>query len=45
MSKLDTISELDILRKDIQDYRKSFQKTMILCGGTGCRAARSHKPH
>ncbi|MBW2708854.1 MAG: 4Fe-4S binding protein [Deltaproteobacteria bacterium] len=41
MSKLNTISELDVLRKDIQDYRKSFRKTIILCGGTGCRASRS----
>ena len=41
MPEINTFSDLDAYREKIQNYRKSFQTTLIICGGTGCRASRS----
>ena len=41
MNKINTINDLETLRGKLQSYRKSFRKTLILCGGTGCQASRS----
>ena len=41
MPKLNTIQDLEVLREEIQNYRRSFQATLILCGGTGCQASHS----
>ncbi len=41
MNKINTIHDLEVLRQKLQAYRESFRKTLILCGGTGCRASRS----
>ncbi len=42
MTKIKTISELEALREELQNYRKNFKTSIVLCGGTGCRASRSH---
>jgi len=41
MNKINNINDLGTLREKLQSYRKSFRKTLILCGGTGCQASRS----
>ena len=41
MNKINTIHDLDVLQQKLHAYRESFRKTLILCGGTGCRASRS----
>ncbi|MCP4576923.1 MAG: NADH-quinone oxidoreductase subunit NuoF [Deltaproteobacteria bacterium] len=41
MNKINTINDLGTLREKLQSYRKSFRKTLILCGGTGCQVSRS----
>lgn len=41
MTRINRISDLDALREEIQQYRNSFQSTIILCGGTGCQASRA----
>jgi NADH:ubiquinone oxidoreductase subunit F (NADH-binding)/(2Fe-2S) ferredoxin/Pyruvate/2-oxoacid:ferredoxin oxidoreductase delta subunit len=41
MHKINTIHDLEALRENLRRYRESFQKTLILCGGTGCQASRS----
>jgi (2Fe-2S) ferredoxin len=41
MNKINTINDLGTLREKLQSYRKSFRKTLVLCGGTGCQASRS----
>ncbi|MBN1626277.1 MAG: 4Fe-4S binding protein [Deltaproteobacteria bacterium] len=41
MAKINTIGDLEALRTDLQNYRNSFQTTLIVCGGTGCKASRS----
>jgi NADH:ubiquinone oxidoreductase subunit F (NADH-binding)/(2Fe-2S) ferredoxin/Pyruvate/2-oxoacid:ferredoxin oxidoreductase delta subunit len=41
MHKINTINDLEALRKNLQVYRETFRKTLILCGGTGCQASRS----
>ncbi len=41
MKRLNSISDLEILRGEFVNYRKSFQAALILCGGTGCQASRS----
>ena len=41
MNKINTIDDLKTLRQKLRDYRDGFQKTLILCGGTGCQASRS----
>ena len=41
MTRINRISDLEALREKVQRYRKSFQSTIILCGGTGCQASRS----
>ncbi|MDY6878748.1 MAG: NADH-ubiquinone oxidoreductase-F iron-sulfur binding region domain-containing protein [Desulfatiglans sp.] len=42
MTAINTISELESLRTKLQDYRKRFKASLVICGGTGCRASRSH---
>jgi NADH-quinone oxidoreductase subunit F len=41
MTEINTVGDLDTLREKIQNYRKSFQATLTMCGGTGCQASRS----
>ena len=41
MAKIHAISDLEELREKIVDDRKQFEKTIILCGGTGCKASRA----
>ncbi|MFH1491419.1 MAG: NADH-ubiquinone oxidoreductase-F iron-sulfur binding region domain-containing protein [Pseudomonadota bacterium] len=41
MTKINKIGDLESLRKRIQDARKHFEITLVVCGGTGCRASRS----
>ncbi|MFH1488696.1 MAG: NADH-ubiquinone oxidoreductase-F iron-sulfur binding region domain-containing protein [Pseudomonadota bacterium] len=41
MTKIKKMSDLESLRKRIQEERKHFEKTLVVCGGTGCRASRS----
>ena len=41
MTKINRIGDLESLRKRIQEERKHFEKTLVVCGGTGCRASRS----
>ncbi len=42
MTEIKTISDLEALQKELQNYRNSFKSSLVLCGGTGCRASRSH---
>ena len=39
MTKLNTASDLEALRKQIQAQRQSIRTTLTLCGGTGCQAS------
>jgi (2Fe-2S) ferredoxin len=41
MPTINTINELETIRKNILDYRNSFKATLTLCGGTGCQASHS----
>jgi NADH-quinone oxidoreductase subunit F len=41
MTKINTISDLEALRKRLLNDRKKFRATLTLCGGTGCQASRS----
>ncbi|MBW2145039.1 MAG: (2Fe-2S) ferredoxin domain-containing protein, partial [Deltaproteobacteria bacterium] len=41
MTRINRISDLETLREEVLHYRKSFESTIILCGGTGCQASRS----
>ena len=41
MNKINNINDLGTLREKLQSYRKSFRKTLVLCGGTGCQASRA----
>ena len=41
MDKINTLNDLEARRRSLQAYRENFQKTLILCGGTGCQASRS----
>jgi len=43
MRKINTISDLEALREEFQNFRKSFNTTLVLCGGTGCQASRSRE--
>jgi len=38
MERLQSINDLDKLRESIIEKNKAFEKTITLCGGTGCRA-------
>ena len=40
MTKINTPKDLEVLRSRLVDERKSFDATVVLCGGTGCRASR-----
>lgn len=40
MTKINTIRKLEALRTKLQNNRKNFQTTLVLCGGTGCQASR-----
>ncbi len=42
MTEIKTISDLEALRGELRNYRNSFKSSLVLCGGTGCRASRSH---
>lgn len=42
MTEIKTISDLEALRGEFQNYRNNFKSSLVLCGGTGCRASRSH---
>ena len=39
MPKLSTIAGLEVLEKELLQQRKTANKTLILCGGTGCTAS------
>ena len=39
MTKLNTTSDLEALRKKITAQRKNIRTTLTLCGGTGCQAS------
>ena len=41
MTKINTISDLESMRKRLLDDRNRFRTTLILCRGTGCQASRS----
>lgn len=41
MAKIRTISDLEGLREKLQNKRKKFQTTLIMCGGTGCQTTRA----
>ena len=41
MTKIKTITTLKNLQEKLQNYRKSFQTAIVICGGTGCQASRS----
>ena len=41
MTKINTISDLETLRKRLLDDRKKFRATLTVCGGTGCQASHS----
>jgi NADH:ubiquinone oxidoreductase subunit F (NADH-binding)/(2Fe-2S) ferredoxin len=41
MLRLSNASELESLREKIIGDRREIEQTLIICGGTGCRAARS----
>lgn len=41
MTKLNTIKELENLRKKILNDREKYRVTLAVCGGTGCQASRS----
>ena len=40
MPKLSTIADLQKMGKELSGSRKNINKTLILCGGTGCTASR-----
>ncbi len=39
MTEINIIGDLEALREKLQNYRKSFKTSLILCGGTGCQAS------
>jgi NADH:ubiquinone oxidoreductase subunit F (NADH-binding)/(2Fe-2S) ferredoxin/Pyruvate/2-oxoacid:ferredoxin oxidoreductase delta subunit len=41
MTKLNTINELEDLRKKLLRDREKYRATIVICGGTGCQASRS----
>ena len=41
MTKINTINDLEVLRKRLLKDRKKFRATIVMCGGTG---ARHHAP-
>jgi NADH-quinone oxidoreductase subunit F len=41
MTKINTISDLEALRKRLLKDRKKFRATLTMCGGTGCQASHS----
>jgi NADH-quinone oxidoreductase subunit F len=41
MAKIKSVQDLETLRYKIQKARKSYQTTLIICGGTGCQASHS----
>ncbi len=40
MTKIKTVKDLEALRKRLLKDRKKIQTTLVMCGGTGCRASR-----
>ena len=43
MLQLSTKEDLGDLRKELLHNRRKINKTLVLCGGTGCRASRSQE--
>lgn len=43
MTKIKSLSRLEKLREKIRSDREHFEKTIIMCGGTGCKASDSRK--
>lgn len=41
MTKINTLKKLETLRNKILNDRKKYRATLVICGGTGCRASRS----
>jgi len=41
MSKLNSYRELEHLHQQLQEKRRNFTTTVMVCGGTGCRASSS----
>ncbi|HEY49064.1 MAG TPA: 4Fe-4S binding protein [Dehalococcoidia bacterium] len=41
MSRLNSIREVEHLREWLREQRKNITTTVMVCGGTGCRASRS----
>jgi NADH:ubiquinone oxidoreductase subunit F (NADH-binding)/(2Fe-2S) ferredoxin len=41
MSRLNSFRELDHLRQQLGEQRRSITTTVMVCGGTGCQASRS----
>jgi NADH:ubiquinone oxidoreductase subunit F (NADH-binding)/(2Fe-2S) ferredoxin/Pyruvate/2-oxoacid:ferredoxin oxidoreductase delta subunit len=41
MTKIKSINDLENLREKLQLSRNQFQRTLIICGGTGCQASHS----
>ena len=41
MARLNSFRELEHLREHLKEERKSITSTVMICGGTGCRASRS----
>ncbi len=39
MPKIYTLKDLEVLRSRLVEDRKSFDTTLVMCGGTGCRAS------
>jgi NADH-quinone oxidoreductase subunit F len=43
MLKLSKEKDLEVMRKNLIDDRRKISKTIIMCGGTGCKASDSQK--
>lgn len=43
MSKINHFEELDALRRQIEEAHKRYEKTIMICGGTGCQASKAQK--
>ena len=43
MKTINSIHDLENFRDKLKAFRESFRKTIIVCGGTGCRASRSEE--
>ena len=41
MPEISTMRDLEAFREKLQNYRKNFTSSIVLCAGTGCRASGS----